>query len=231
MVHAPVSKTKVEVKKSTGPTGTLSGLFSSIGDESPQAHPTFVLKGDLGKLLGNLERYELAITLDGEQGAGKTRLTYQIADAFADLGHTVAMFSLEIGKASDLVKRMREDYISISNENRILIADKAPKGIDTIREAAKQFDVVMVDSWTKLEVDSSEFDRLRKDFPNTMFVIIFQRTVTGTIRGGTRPIFDAGIVLKVVKGKTFSENYAYCDKNRYGATGIRYSVANQSLID
>lgn len=68
---------------------------------------SFRLQGDLGRFLGDLERFELAITIEGDQGGGKTRFAYQLADAFSDLGDEVAIFSLEIGKKSDLIRRMR----------------------------------------------------------------------------------------------------------------------------
>ncbi|MTI21125.1 antirestriction protein [Fulvivirga sp. RKSG066] len=208
-------------------------LFDSMNeiDERPSEN-SFRLAGDLGMLLGDLERFELAITLEGDQGGGKTRFSYQLANAFAVLDMKVAIFSLEIGRKSDLVRRMREEYLEAENRNNIFITDQLPDGFDTIRKAANDFDIIVIDSWNKLHVKSSEFDRLRKEFPNTIFIIIFQRTTQGTIRGGTAPLFDAGINLEVVKvDDTFINNYAVATKNRYGATGIQYNVTQQKIID
>ncbi len=208
-------------------------LFDSMNeiDERPSEN-SFRLAGDLGMLLGDLERFELAITLEGDQGGGKTRFSYQLANAFAVLDMKVAIFSLEIGRKSNLVRRMREEYLEAENRNNIFITDQLPDGFDTIRKAANDFDIIVIDSWNKLHVKSSEFDRLRKEFPNTIFIIIFQRTTQGTIRGGTAPLFDAGINLEVVKvDDTFINNYAVATKNRYGATGIQYNVTQQKIID
>ena len=208
-------------------------LFDSMNeiDERPSEN-SFRLAGDFGLLLGDLERFELAITLEGDQGGGKTRFSYQLADAFADLDLQVAIFSLEIGRKSDLVRRMREEYLRPENRNHIFITDQLPQGFDTIRKATKEFDVIVIDSWNKLHVKSSEFDRLRKEFPNTIFIIIFQRTTQGTIRGGTAPLFDAGINLEVVKvDDTFINNYAVATKNRYGVTGIKYNITQQKIND
>jgi len=233
-----------ELKKCLKPIQTLDGtphpnpteprthkhpnhsIFESMTEiESGPSEYSFRLPGDLGKLLGDLERFELAITLEGDQGGGKTRFGYQLADAFAGLGNQIAVFSLEIGKRSDLIRRMREDYIDPNNHHKIFITDQLPNGFDTIRKAAKQFDVVIIDSWNKLNVHSSQFDKLRKDFPNTIFIVIFQRTTQGTIRGGTAPLFDAGINLEVVKvDDSFQNNYAVATKNRYGETGIQYNI-------
>ncbi len=209
-----------------------SSLFQSMNEiDSQPSENSFRLPGDLGTLLGDLERFELAITLEGDQGGGKTRFGYQLANAFAELGHRVAVFSLEIGKGSDLIRRMRDEYIDLDNRPRVDIADQAPEGINTIRKYSRTYDVVLIDSWNKLDVHSSAFDKLRKDFPNTMFIVIFQRTTQGTIRGGTAPLFDAGINLEVVKvDDSFRNNYAVATKNRYGETGIQYNIFNAGII-
>ncbi|MEM9388822.1 MAG: antirestriction protein [Bacteroidota bacterium] len=206
-------------------------IFESMDHiQSGLSEDSFRLQGDLGKLLGDLERFELAITLEGDQGGGKTRFGYQLANAFAQLGNQIAVFSLEIGKRSDLIRRMREEYVDPANRSKIFITDQLPDGFETIRKAAKQFDVVVIDSWNKLNVHSSQFDKLRKDFPNTIFIVIFQRTTQGTIRGGTAPLFDAGINLEVVKvDDTFRNNYAIATKNRYGETGLQYSIHSRQL--
>ena len=208
-------------------------LFNSMDDidQAPSAD-SFRLPGDLGKLLGDLERFELAITLEGDQGGGKTRFSYQLADTFATLGYRLAIFSLEIGRKSGLVRRMREEYLAAENHSSIFITDQLPQGFDTIRQAAKDFDVIIIDSWNKLHVKSAEFDTLRKEFPDTVFIVIFQRTTQGTIRGGTAPLFDAGINLEVVKADdTFVNNYVVATKNRYGVTGIQYSITQQKIIN
>lgn len=209
-----------------------SSIFESMDHiQSNPSEDSFKLPGDLGKLLGDLERFELAITLEGDQGGGKTRFGYQLADAFAALGNRIAVFSLEIGKRSDLIRRMREEYVHPSNRDKIFITDQLPDGFETIRKSAKDFDVVIIDSWNKLNAHSSLFDKLRKEFPDTIFIVIFQRTTQGTIRGGTAPLFDAGINLEVVKvDDTFRNNYAVATKNRYGETGLQYNIQSRKLL-
>jgi ribosomal protein S18 len=207
-------------------------IFDSMDklDNQPSEH-SFRLNGDLGELLGDLERFELAITLEGDQGGGKTRFSYQLANAFAEIGLQVAVFSLEIGRKSDLIRRMKEAYLAEANRKNVFITDKLPEGLETIYKASKVFDVVIIDSWNKLDVHSSEFDKLRKSFPNTIFVVIFQRTTQGIIRGGTAPLYDSGINIEVVKSdEDFSNNYATTTKNRYGETGKKFNISSQKLI-
>ena len=188
----------------------------------------FQLKGDIGRLLGKLERYKLAMTLEGDQGAGKTQFAFQLADAFVDIGKTVGFYSLEIGRGSDIIIRNRDLYLKPQNRSKVYLSEVAD--LAHVRANAKKYDVIIIDSWTKLDVDSSEFDKLRKDFPNTIWVVIFQRTAGNKIRGGTKPLYDAGINIAVHKvDNTFKNNYAECMKNRYGETGLQYNVSERRL--
>ncbi|KAB2913815.1 MAG: hypothetical protein F9K23_16360 [Bacteroidetes bacterium] len=188
------------------------------------------MKGDIGKLLGDLERYKLAITLEGDQGAGKTQFAFQLADGFADLGMKIGFYSLEIGANSNIVMTNRDKYLKPANRERLFVSEE--NSLKDVREKAKVFDVIIIDSWTKLDVDSSEFDKLRKDFPDTIFIVIFQRTSGGKIRGGTKPLYDAGINIIVHKvDNNFINNYAECTKNRYGQTGLLYNVSQKRLVE
>lgn len=207
--------------------GSLKG-FTPVAQVTVPEH-TFSLKGDLGRFLGHLERYRLAITLEGEQGSGKTQFAFQLADGFSDLGMKVGFYSLEIGTNSTVMVRNRDLYLQPKNHSKIFITEQG--SLADLRQKASVFDVVIIDSWTKLDEDSKEFDRLRKDFPNTIWVVIFQRTSANKIRGGTKPLYDAGINIAVYKiDNTFENNYAECTKNRYGETGLKFNVSGKYLM-
>jgi len=203
-----------------------SNLFTPITAQvEDSGYEKIELPGDLGKFLGYVERYEYSILLRGEKGAGKSRMTYQMMNTFALAGFTVGCFSLEIGKQSNIVKDMRNSYISPTIANKVMIADAAPNGLEDIKDAARQFDVVCIDSWGKIPgVQSEDFDTLRKEFPKTMFIIIFQSTTNGTARGGSAPEYDAGMVIQVAKG-----GRAYCEKNRYNGNDLTYLVFERKL--
>lgn len=229
---------KQEPARSAPPPKSLAkGIFDNIDKiEAPKvAHPKVRLKGELGEFLGDMEKYRLAITLEGDQGGGKTQFAFQLVDAFADLGMNIGVWSIEIGKQSDLIERHKENYIKPKNRQRVFITDNDQ--FDTILEYASKFDVVVLDSFTKVKyqngsyIESQELDRLRNDFPNTIFVPIFQRNSKGTIRGGPTPLFDAGVNIEVVKvDPTFVNNYAFTEKNRYGAGGIKYNISKRKII-
>ena len=189
---------------------------------------TLQLPGEIGKFLGKIEQHEYAVVLRGDKGAGKTRLLYQIKHAFADAGFDVGSFSLEIDKKSDIVTRMVDEYISPKNRNRVQIASTSPEGLKTIRQAAKVFPVIAIDSWGKLGEKQEEFDKLRKEFPNTFFIVIFQSTTAGTARGGSMAEYDASVVIQVNKG-----GIAVCEKNRYADAGnvdAKFLVFEKKLL-
>ncbi len=193
---------------------------------------TIKLQGDIGKFLGELEQNELAITLEGDQGAGKSQLQYQIVNAFADAGLKNGVFTLEMARNTVPNNAFINQYISPTNLPKIEFAEQAPEGIATIRKAAPLFDAIFIDSWGKLKAEKDDFDKLRKDFPNTIFVVIFQRTGAKIIRGGTNPLYDAGINIELFKvDDTFENNYAKTTKNRYGKTGLKYNISKKQLID
>ncbi len=189
------------------------------------------MAGDLGKFLGNLEPFKLSITVEGDQGAGKTQLAFILAEAFANVGKEVGFFSLEVGADSDIIKRNRDKYLSAKNKSKVMVAGDAPEGIKTVRDYANKFGVIIIDSWNKLLTDGQQFENLRTDFPGTIWIILFQRTTGGQIRGGNSPLFNAGINIEVNKvDETFSNNYAVATKNRYGATGIKFNISKQKIV-
>lgn len=175
-----------------------------------------VLSGDLGVFVGALEKNKCAITLTGKQGSGKTYFSFDLISKFIQINYKVAYFSCEEG-ITQLTKEKIE-YYNLQNEDNFKIAEEA--NLDMIKKSANSFDVMVIDSWGKLNADISEFDKLRIAFPNTIFVSIFQLTTSGQMRGGTMAAFDAGINIEtsIIDGKRI----AICTKNRYGKTGVKY---------
>ena len=97
-------------------------------------------------------------------------------------------------------------------------------------------DVIVIDSFTKIREWDRNFllDRdLRKKYNGKLFLIIFQQTVAGNMRGGTTSEFDGDIILYTQVFPDYRENYIYPSKNRYNSTPseqLRYSVYHQQLL-
>ena len=212
---------KEKKKESNG----LESIFSNIANP-PKADfiKSIKLKGQIGFWMGDIELFEYSLVLRGDKGAGKSRLMFQLMDVFAEAKKKVCLFSLEMDARSKIIANYRDEYILNRNKKRIQIASEAPKGIDTIREAAKHFDVVCIDSWQKVSgVKQEDFDKLRKEFPDTAFIIIFQSNTKGGTRGGNMADYDAQAVCHVKEG-----GRAIWEKNRFGGTGT-FKVFEQKL--
>ncbi len=78
---------------------------------------------------------------------------------------------------------------------------------------AQTFDVVVIDSWTPLGLSGKAFADLIRQFPQTIFVVIFRQTTGKQFRGGNEPAYDSTINIKVENG------VAYNQKNRCGGEG------------
>jgi len=176
------------------------------------------LSGDLGEFLGLLERDKCAITLSGEPGSGKTYLCFDIMSKFVKANLKVCYFSLEEG-ITHLTQTKLERY-NLLNEVNLEINESA--NIDDVKRFSNKFDVIVIDSWGKLNADIGEFDKLRINYPQTIFISIFQQTSSGQMRGGTRASFDASTNIET--SKSGEKRVAVCTKNRYGFTGVRYLI-------
>jgi hypothetical protein len=86
----------------------------------------------------------------------------------------------------------------------------------------------VIDSFQKLNVKAEEFERLRQDFPKTIFIIIFQKTSSGAMRGGSSIKFNSSATIDVqIKG---DERVAFMEKGRYGTIGWVYSIDEGRII-
>lgn len=191
---------------------SASSTDQSIGAEDllKKHIKTFKLPGTLGEFMGELERHMLAIALVGDPGAGKSTMTMAIARIFDLAGYRIIFYSLEIGIGKPLQDMIKRNPLS----NQVRITDKGD--IAAVRESAKAFDLVMVDSFGKLDCKAEEWDRLRQDFPNTIFLSIFQKTSSGSSRGGASVDYDASMVIDMTREKGSGKRVAHMRKSRYG---------------
>ena len=215
--------------------------------KSPKTkNETYKIVGDLSKFLGKIEIkpvHSLAITLDSAEGGGKTHTVFQWANEFSKAGYKPIIWSLEEHKTSQLSIDKAQKYftgnaiktIAVESEND---GETKQQTFNRIQQSCSDFDVVIIDSWAKLvELNSKvSFDLdFRKKFNGKLFIVIFQRTSSGAMRGGTKSGFDGDIILKVdVNRDDFRKNFVYNHKNRYNAhapiSELKYSPALRKLI-
>ncbi|WP_445718003.1 zincin-like metallopeptidase domain-containing protein [Flavobacterium sp.] len=194
----------------------------------------FTVAGEVGKFLQQVERKpveSVVITMDGQQGAGKTTTLYKFMDSFAVTGNKCLFLSLEEHPASSLAKDKVSKYLSAEAQENIDTVGEV-ENVAELYEFIKDYEIIFIDSWQKLQrmVGAIRLDEdLRKKFNGKVFVVIFQQTTTGRTKGGAEVVFDGDIIIKMVKESSFTDNYAYFDKNRYTLVpieDIRFNIAS-----
>lgn len=210
-----------------------------IGASNNHKSEYFKVSGEEGIFLQAVERkpvHSVVITMDGQQGAGKTTTLYKFMEAFANPGNKCLFISGEEHPSSDLAKGKAKEYLSSKAEQNIdSIGDV--ESIEELYSLIDPYEIIFIDSWQKLQrmVGNIRLDEdLRKKFHGKVFVIIFQQTTTGRTKGGAEIVFDGDIIIKMIKESKFSDNYAYFDKNRYTKVPIetiRYNIVSGKIYN
>lgn len=201
--------------------------------DSPAESEFFKIPGAVGEFLQQVEkkpRHSVVITMDGQQGAGKTTTLYRFLDSFASTKKPCVFFSLEEHPESHLARKKAQEYINPENAPYVDAVGEV-QSKEELYKIVDNYDFIFIDSWQKLirAIGNIKLDEdLRMKFDGKVFVIIFQQTTTGRTKGGADIVFDGDIIIKLIKESKFSDNYAYMDKNRYAITDIAdilYNVA------
>ncbi|MCO6465708.1 MAG: hypothetical protein J5I53_03740 [Bradyrhizobiaceae bacterium] len=69
---------------------------------------------------------------------------------------------------------------------------------------------------------------MRTDCPRTIFIVIFQKTTTGGIRGGSSILFNSSATIDV--RREGDERIAHMVKGRYGTQGWRYLITDRLTV-
>lgn len=167
--------------------------------------------------LGAITREMFFCSITGDAGAGKSEFSFFITKILTQNKFKVLYLSLEMGICAEQQKRLL--YWKI-NEEYFSICDKMQ--INQLKEVANDYDVIIIDSFGKLNADTKEIDKLRQDFPKILFFAIFQKTTAGTMRGGSGTLFDStmNINLSIENGN----RKAKMVKSRYGTQDMSYII-------
>ena len=188
------------------------------------------------RFLGDVELKEsesTVITIGGGAGSGKTRFAFQFINALAQ-NYKVGHASLEEHPDSKLYYDKVKQYL----DPTALANVEAPeiKNLQQLDELIQRNEVIVIDSFAKLRELDSRFmlDRdLRKKYNSKLFLLIYQLTGDGKMRGGSQSEFDGDIILLTHVAPDYRENYIYPSKNRYNAlpaTQLRYSTYYQQML-
>jgi hypothetical protein len=226
--YAPALK-----QPATNSQNSLSSLMQKNATQEQRYYENGSVQ--LAKFLGNIEiknKESVAITLTGEQGSGKTRFVFQLMNAFAK-NYKVGHASFEEHPESSLYSSKVQEYINPSYFNNIdVLTDFSINGLTTL---IKNNDVIVIDSFQKLQElqKGLELDKdFRKKYDGKLFIIIYQQTSNGSMRGGTKSQFDGDIILMIYKEEDFRKSFIYPNKNRYTSTPLnelKYNIFTKKL--
>ncbi len=219
---APIINRTVVDDKPKGLNASLNTSKRSLEDRykvNSKVHESYVIPDkDIAEFLGDVEIKEkesVVITLAGEQGSGKTRNLFQLMNTFGQ-NYRVGHASMEEHPESKLYKNKEDQYID--DKAWLNISNPEIKTLDDLHKLIINNDVIFIDSFAKLRrIDKSiDLDQdLRKKYNGKLFVIIYQLTVDGKMRGGSESQFDGDIILFVDKHEDYRYSYVYANKNRY----------------
>lgn len=216
-IHKPSAARRVVQKKDK------NDREIGAGDLQDMDFDTYTLNSELGRFLGELDWNRTCFALTGDSGAGKTYFSFELANLIiSSLDIRAKYFSLEEG-IGKLTKEKVEQY-NLGNE--LSITDKGD--IEAVRIAAKEYPLIIVDSFNKLNAKAADFENLRTDFPKTLFILIFQKTTSGTMRGGSSIKYDSSATINVIKRD--GERIAIMEKGRYGTIDWEYSIDAGKVI-
>ena len=214
-----------------------NSLANKMATLQNRTFETFIIANQqMQAFLGDVERKNTgstAITITGGAGSGKTRFAFQFINALAQ-NYKVGHASLEEQPDSKLYFDKVQQYLDETAQANV----EAPEieNMQDLQALIERNDVIVIDSFTKIREWNRNFllDRdLRKKYNGKLFLIIFQQTSAGNMRGGSESEFDGDIILFTNVFPDYRENYIYPSKNRYNSTPreqLRYSVYYQQLL-
>ena len=205
--------------------------------KSPEVRESFLVADEqMSLFLGALEKKtkdSLVITLTGKQGSGKTRFAFQFMNALAQR-YRVGHASIEEHPESVLYEEKAYQYLNDTALEHITAQDV--RSLEELDTMIRTNEVIVIDSFQKMRELAPHFEidkDLRKKYDGKLFLVIFQQTANGKMRGGSKSQFDGDIILFTETFPDYRENYVYPDKNRYNkrpATELQYSIYEQRML-
>ena len=203
----------------------------------PEVRESFLVADEqMSLFLGALEKKtkdSLVITLTGKQGSGKTRFAFQFMNALAQR-YRVGHASIEEHPESVLYEEKAYQYLNDTALEHITAQDV--RSLEELDTMIRTNEVIVIDSFQKMRELAPNFEvdkDLRKKYDGKLFLVIFQQTADGKMRGGSKSQFDGDIILFTETFPDYRENYVYPDKNRYNkrpATELQYSIYEQRML-
>jgi hypothetical protein len=191
---------------------------------------------ELKRFLGDVEIKEkesVVITVASEQGGGKSRFLFQCIEAFGK-NYRPGHASMEEHPDSSLYEDKANEYLS-PEVHANLVSPEINSYAD-IEKLIAENDVIFIDSWAKLQemYPKIGLDKdLRKKYDGKLFIIIYQLTSDGKMRGGSASQYDGDIILFGGKSSDYKENKIITNKNRYNnipACDLQFNIYTRKCL-
>ncbi|WP_233901696.1 hypothetical protein, partial [Tenacibaculum piscium] len=232
-IEEELKKGKLKLIDTPVDGSSLSGnsLASKLANRQNKVAEFYKIQDEnISEFLGKIEvkqKESVVITLTGGQGSMKTRCAFRFINAFAQ-NYKVGHASIEEHPESTLYWNKVHEYIS--DKAMANISNPEIKSISDLDKLIQANDVIVIDSFAKLQEIERGFEvdkDLRKKYDGKIFIVIFQQTTDGKMRGGSKSQFDGDVILFTQKFDDYQENYIYADKNRYqnkNLSDLKYNI-------
>jgi hypothetical protein len=185
----------------------LSGLMSA-SDVSNQEFVLLPFTGVWEALVGKPEK-NFTMMLHGEPNAGKSTFLMKFAQYLTKIGSVLYVSPEEHGSVT--LRDKVNTYLNPLPSNIAFAPDF--ESITLGGSTVSDFDCVIIDSVTDLKLSLDEFKTLKRENPQTAFVLVLQHNKDGSFRGGKEWEHEVQIVGEVSNGTITIY------KNRYGTKG------------
>jgi hypothetical protein len=218
-IYQAVGETPTEKKGVKKNVVQNANVIVNSLDFAEMEFETLPFTGDFERLIGTPTANFVAMVF-GSPGGGKTTLCLMLAEYLCNNHDKQAIFStIEEGINHTFQAKLKR--IKAAHKN-LSIANHLPENLEP-------FDVIILDSVNKFGFDSKKLHSLRQEYPEKIWIWIFQTTKNGLFKGEQEYEHDCDVVVKVLGGVATTED----QKNRFGGhdTLVVYTKETKTEIE
>ena len=206
-----IEEVKIPKRKGFSKKAKKSSPFTTANELTEMEFDLFELDGQLGDFLGKISKNAF-ITAYGKPGSGKSTFFVQLADFFTKYG-MVMYVTPEEGVSPTFKQKLTNQNINSDN-----IHISAHTSLKEVRKALKtyEYQFCFIDSINMLSDSKPELlEKLRNDYPETLFAIIMQSTKDGKFKGSNEYAHNSDINIQVDAGLAMTIKNRFNELKQY----------------
>ncbi|MFD0862485.1 ArdC family protein [Sungkyunkwania multivorans] len=210
----------------------ISKLGFIAASKAPRrANGIFMLPGEIGQFLQQLQPHKALILIKGDKHSSKSQLAMQIANAFGEMNQPVGYIDYEQGgiHSKDTQNSLKWNTTAKGRGN-IAIKGEVEDPLKEIEEMCKYFKVIVADSATDLGLTADELSYLRNKYPSVIWVFIIQVKENGKMYGGNKMAHNPTVIIHCYTSTHPQDRYASLEKNRGNDLNRFYNMFHKRLI-